>query len=142
MYDCFMPVSDYLAWCVLCAGCSCAARVVSSASRVPDFQVYCLRASYSSSRRTRPSIRLVHSPVLKVFPIDLSGERPTLIPFHLANLYSLVLANSFSVGVQVSCSQSILFRTNWYLGRFLCSSPAAIVRLLVPLRYSGGSDLR
>jgi hypothetical protein len=94
-----MPVSDYLEWCVLCAGCSCAARMVSSASRVPDFQVYCLRASYSSSRRTRPSIRSVHSPVLKVFPIDLSGERPTLIPFHLANLYSLVLANSFSVGV-------------------------------------------
>jgi hypothetical protein len=74
-------------------------QVASSASRVPDFQVYCLRASYSSSRRTRPSIRSVHSPVLKVFPIDLSGERPTLIPFHLANLYSLVLVNSFSAGV-------------------------------------------
>jgi hypothetical protein len=118
MYDCFMPVSDYLEWCVLCAGCSCAARVVSSASRVPDFQVCCLRASYSFSRRTRPSIRSVHSPVLKVFPIDLSGERPTLIPFHLVNLYSHVLANSFSVGVQVNCSQSILYRTNWYLGPF------------------------
>jgi hypothetical protein len=67
--------------------------------RVPDFQVSCLRASYSSSRCTRPSIRSVHPPVLKVFPIDLSGERPTLIPFHLVNLYSLVLANSFSVGL-------------------------------------------
>jgi hypothetical protein len=73
-------------------------QVASSVFRVPDFQVYCLRASYSSSRRTHPSIRSVHSPGLKVFPIDLTGERPTLIPFHLANLYSLVLVNSFSVG--------------------------------------------
>jgi hypothetical protein len=93
-------------------------QVVSLASRVPDFQVSCLRASYSSSRRTRPSVRSVHSPRLKVFPIDLFGERPTLIPFHLANLYSLVLVNSFSVGLQVNCSQSILSRTNWYLGLF------------------------
>jgi hypothetical protein len=93
---------------------------------------YPARASYSSPRRPRPSIRSVHSPVRKVFPIALSEERPTLIPFCLVNLYSLVLANSFSVGFQVNCSQSILHRTNWYLGPFYCSSPAAIVRLLVP----------
>jgi hypothetical protein len=56
-----------------------------------------MRASDSSPRRTRPSIETVHSLVLKVFPIDLSSERPTLIPFRLANLYSHVLVNSFSV---------------------------------------------
>jgi hypothetical protein len=66
---------------------------------LPEFLTprYPARASYSSPRCPRPSIRSVHSSVRKVSPIDLSEERPTLLPFRLADQYSSVLVNSFSV---------------------------------------------